>query len=72
MSVINLCCPEKLIYWSISYVLLPYLSVWDYLYAGEKGIEAVKTWDVRPSLIWAGDDWRPWNENFAKEVNFHS
>jgi hypothetical protein len=42
------------------------------LYAGEKGIEAVKTWDVRPSLIWAGDDWRPWNENFAKEVNFHS
>lgn len=35
--------------------------------AGEKGIETVKTWDVRPSLIWAGDDWRPWNENSAKE-----
>ncbi|KAG0578445.1 hypothetical protein KC19_4G023200, partial [Ceratodon purpureus] len=36
-------------------------------FPGEKGIKVVKTWDIRPSLIWAGDDWRPWNENSAKE-----
>lgn len=44
------------------------MNLFGNLFVGGKGIHIVKTWDVRPSLIWGGDDWRSWKENSIEEV----